>query len=251
MDNATRRGFMKATLSASVFAATAPFELLGRLTPTIVEQENSIQGIFTVKLSDFPALKTVKGSVKIDFVGVGNSATAVVTRTSASAFAACSDVCTHSGCSVNPFSDASNEINCPCHGSAFSAEGKVLRGPAGSDLTSYKTTFTGGDTLLIELPMLTNDVAENTGNEQYLRELTPNPVVGQAQVEFGIRSSGYVVLTIHALGGGEVLRLADQRFDAGVHTVPLNVETLPAGVYICRINTSTRLVASRKFTVVR
>lgn len=251
MDNATRRGFMKATLTASVFAATAPFELLGRLTPTIVEQENSIQGIFTVKLNDYPTLKTVNGSVKIDFVGVGSSATAVVTRTSASAFAACSDVCTHSGCSVKAFNAQTNNIECPCHFSTFTAAGQRIDGPAGDDLTPYKTTFTGGDTLLIELPMLTNDVAENSANENYLREITPNPVVGQAQVEFGIRSSGYVVLTIHALGGGEVLRLADQRFDAGVHTVLLSVETLPAGVYICRINTSTRLVASRKFTVVR
>ncbi|MBK9248571.1 MAG: Rieske 2Fe-2S domain-containing protein [Ignavibacteria bacterium] len=251
MDNATRRGFVKTALTASAVVAVVPHQLFSRLTPIIIENESSIQGVFTVKLDDFPELKTVKGSVKIDFVGVGNSATAVVTRTSQTTFAACSDVCTHAGCSVNAFNSQSNHIQCPCHQSTFTATGKRLDGPAGDDLTPYNTTFTGGNTLQVELPMLTNAVAENTGHLNYLREITPNPVSNSATIEFGIHTTGYVVLTIHAVSGEEVLRLGDARFEAGEHSLPLSVESLPVGVYICRINTSTRLVASRKFTVVR
>jgi len=40
-------------------------------------------------------------------------------------------VCTHLGCTVNV---GSGEIVCPCHGSVFDREGRVLKGPAGRPL---------------------------------------------------------------------------------------------------------------------
>lgn len=38
-------------------------------------------------------------------------------------------VCTHLGCVV-PWNSAENKFKCPCHGSQYNAEGKVVRGPA-------------------------------------------------------------------------------------------------------------------------
>ncbi|KAF5837220.1 rieske iron-sulfur protein of cytochrome B6/F complex [Dunaliella salina] len=38
-------------------------------------------------------------------------------------------VCTHLGCVV-PWAAAENKFKCPCHGSQYNAEGKVVRGPA-------------------------------------------------------------------------------------------------------------------------
>jgi cytochrome b6-f complex iron-sulfur subunit len=38
-------------------------------------------------------------------------------------------VCTHLGCVV-PWNKAENKFMCPCHGSQYNAEGKVVRGPA-------------------------------------------------------------------------------------------------------------------------
>ena len=38
-------------------------------------------------------------------------------------------VCTHLGCVV-PWNKAENKFKCPCHGSQYNAEGKVIRGPA-------------------------------------------------------------------------------------------------------------------------
>ena len=38
-------------------------------------------------------------------------------------------VCTHLGCVV-PWNVAENKFMCPCHGSQYNAEGKVVRGPA-------------------------------------------------------------------------------------------------------------------------
>ncbi len=44
-----------------------------------------------------------------------------------------SAVCTHIGCIVT-WNNAEKSFDCPCHGSRFSCEGKVLHGPAVSDL---------------------------------------------------------------------------------------------------------------------
>ncbi len=43
-------------------------------------------------------------------------------------FHAISSVCTHLGCTVKP--NDQNGYSCPCHGSRFDAQGRVVRGPA-------------------------------------------------------------------------------------------------------------------------
>jgi cytochrome b6-f complex iron-sulfur subunit len=45
--------------------------------------------------------------------------------------------CTHAGCDLASGSISSAGIMCPCHGSQFSLDGAVLRGPASSPLTHY------------------------------------------------------------------------------------------------------------------
>ncbi|MEU8250241.1 Rieske (2Fe-2S) protein [Nonomuraea sp. NPDC048916] len=58
----------------------------------------------------------------------------VITQPKKGVFRCFSAICTHQGCAVASVSH--NRINCPCHGSRFSAStGKVINGPAKRPLT--------------------------------------------------------------------------------------------------------------------
>jgi Rieske Fe-S protein len=87
------------------------------------------------KLSSVP----VGGAVKVD---VGGSPL-IVARPSAGQTVAFSAICTHQGCLVEPVGKV---LNCPCHGSEFSAlTGQVLRGPAVDPLPKIPVTVKDGE----------------------------------------------------------------------------------------------------------
>lgn len=54
-------------------------------------------------------------------------------------------VCTHLGCTVNVTAE---NLVCPCHGSVFDREGKVLKGPSDKPLQRL-TTEQRGDKLVV------------------------------------------------------------------------------------------------------
>ncbi len=55
-------------------------------------------------------------------------------------FAVASAVCTHLGCTVKYFDD-DGRFHCPCHGSVFAADGKVMHGPAPRPLEWFEVTM--------------------------------------------------------------------------------------------------------------
>ncbi len=55
--------------------------------------------------------------------------------------------CSHLGCSV-AFNKDAKRFECPCHGSRFSIDGKVIHGPALFPLSHLKVTEQGGDLLV-------------------------------------------------------------------------------------------------------
>src|SRR5206468_2655555 len=58
---------------------------------------------------------------------------AAVYRDGQGALHACSAVCRHLGCIVR-WNDSEKTWDCPCHGSRFDPYGRVVNGPANSDL---------------------------------------------------------------------------------------------------------------------
>ena len=70
-------------------------------------------------------------------------------RTSSGELGAVNAVCTHAGCIVqwNAQSPA-QAFGCPCHGSVFTLDGKVVRGPAEKPLARYAVQLQNGDAVL-------------------------------------------------------------------------------------------------------
>ena len=97
-----------------------------------------------IELADVPALRAP-------------GATAIVERPEAllnvwvqhqanGCFTAVWRVCTHGACDVEPSARA--EWTCPCHGSRFGSDGRVLQGPATRALRAF-TVVRSADALLL------------------------------------------------------------------------------------------------------
>jgi len=75
----------------------------------------------------------------------------VIVLRSGRGYKAMSAHCTHLGCIVDR--REGNNLVCPCHGSRYSLEGKVLKGPATRDLASLHFTINKKEkSLIIERP---------------------------------------------------------------------------------------------------
>lgn len=71
----------------------------------------------------------------------------VVRTTSGSKLSAVNPTCTHAGCTVN-WAAKSQKFVCPCHGSRFGTDGKVLNGPATKPLKTYQAKIEGDSVLV-------------------------------------------------------------------------------------------------------
>ena len=65
----------------------------------------------------------------------------VITQPTAGDFKGFSTVCPHAGCNVSEVVD--DLIKCPCHGSEFTVDGAVAKGPATKPLTAKAVTVQG------------------------------------------------------------------------------------------------------------
>lgn len=112
----------------------------------IAKPVTAIDGRIALRLSDHPELAQPNGSVAIQPQGMPDPL--FVLRTGDGAYSVLSPICTHRGCTVEV---AGDRLECPCHGSMYDRQGKVLQGPAERALTKYPATLQGGQ-LVIELP---------------------------------------------------------------------------------------------------
>jgi Rieske Fe-S protein len=97
-------------------------------------------------LAEHPELTRAEGSLKILPQGATNPI--YVLRLDGDRFAVLSPICTHQGCTVDI---QGPRLVCPCHGSTYDREGRVLRGPAQRSLTQLAASLSDG-VLVIDVP---------------------------------------------------------------------------------------------------
>jgi len=96
-----------------------------------------------VALADTP-LAMVGGAARV----VSGAGQLLVTRTGADSALALTAICTHQQCTITGLENF--QYVCPCHGSRFSTNGAVTRGPATQSLRGFATAI-ADDTLIITL----------------------------------------------------------------------------------------------------
>jgi Rieske Fe-S protein len=163
-----RRGFIKhfvvGTAISTFFGQKWFATVLADCLPS-----TSTNGILQVRLSDFPALLSEQGSVRLalnpftDNGPTGAFYPVLVNRGSGNQFFALNSRCTHQSCVVPPFDGSFGSSVCPCHGSQYRIDGTVIPGsPALSNLQRFTINFDGSDLLCIEIPNLKYSVTGST-----------------------------------------------------------------------------------------
>ncbi|MDP4219551.1 MAG: Rieske 2Fe-2S domain-containing protein [Bacteroidota bacterium] len=89
----------------------------------------------TVDVSSLTANNTAIRTTTPD----GNSL--LVVRQSSTTYITLLLICTHQGCGGPDMRQIGSVINCSCHGSQFDLAGRVIQGPATTNLTTYPTAF--------------------------------------------------------------------------------------------------------------
>lgn len=103
--------------------------------------------IVRIALADYPSLLKPGGSAKI--LPEGAEDPVYVLALDNNQFAALSPICTHRGCTVDI---EGARLVCPCHGSTYDREGRVLKGPAERSLGRHEATLSGAQLIIRLLP---------------------------------------------------------------------------------------------------
>ena len=136
-ETTTRRGFFQLTLGwlAATFAVGASSAAAIRfLVPNVLYEPS--QRFKAGKPSDYTdGSVTLIADERVFLIRRGNT------------FRALSAVCTHLGCTVNR---TQHGYHCPCHGSVYNNNGKVLSGPAPKPLSWFLVTLSKDNRLVID-----------------------------------------------------------------------------------------------------
>jgi Rieske Fe-S protein len=114
-----RRRFIKVLLTAAAGLIAWPARMIGAKK-------------LAVSLDKAEKLKKTGGSTILKI----KDREVLFIRETAERIRALSPACTHNKCLVG-YNREKNRIDCPCHGSRFDLEGRVLKGPAKEPLATY------------------------------------------------------------------------------------------------------------------
>ncbi|WP_240359857.1 ubiquinol-cytochrome c reductase iron-sulfur subunit [Pyxidicoccus trucidator] len=106
------------------------------------------EGWVEVRLEEHPGLREPDGFAEVRVPQA--LLDVVVVHTSPGCYAALWRICTHGDCAVG-WKPADGVLECPCHGSRFGQDGRVLTGPATRPLTAFPAVRVG-DSVFIHRP---------------------------------------------------------------------------------------------------
>ncbi len=135
--NMNRRDFLEKTAIGSLIGAGV-MAFLGTINLPLPKVLNEPPSVFKI---GFPA------DYQINTYKLIQERSVFILR-SAEGMRALSAICTHLGCIVKQVPDG---FNCPCHGSKFDADGKVLGGPAPKALEWLKVDLSPDGQLTVDL----------------------------------------------------------------------------------------------------
>ena len=140
-----RRTFCKRAASLAMLAPLAlvdgcssPTSPGGSATPLpVVTGTRSTAGV-TVTVDSASPLAAVGALALVQT----SNADFLVAHSPQNTFSALSATCTHQVCTITGFSNS--DFVCPCHGSTFDSNGRVVSGPAPAPLHQYPAQFVDG-----------------------------------------------------------------------------------------------------------
>jgi nitrite reductase/ring-hydroxylating ferredoxin subunit len=111
----------------------------------LLRSSNAFAKKLAIPLDKAEKLKTLGGSAVLKIKDM----TILFIRDSETTIRALDPICTHLGCIV-AYNSQAKRIDCPCHGSKFDLDGKVVHGPAAKPLKTYEASISE-DRILIEV----------------------------------------------------------------------------------------------------
>ena len=140
-----------------------------------------VDGRLVVSTSDARELGQAGGAVVVHNPCIG---TPVLVVNTGSGFLAMSALCPHANCQI-AWVPEDRQAECPCHGSRFAGDGRVLNGPALVDLPAYPAAVDPSGAVVISLfagdkifPAVTNgSVVINLADPKYRVLQTPGGAV--------------------------------------------------------------------------
>jgi hypothetical protein len=267
----SRRDFLRTTLTFAVVSAAVPGVVFGRIMPEFRKgSSGQLVATYTIKLSDYPNLGTVGGSIKLtsneqlklnpdhlenfDPIKKGENikrgwypiAITRVAESGPNAFRAVSSYCPHGeGYQVDYVASTTaggvGRFVCSHQKSTFEADGThvtIRNTPDVGDLRKFQTTF-DGETITLTLDDVSSVVGDmdELPSKPFLDQNYPNPFNPSTMIRYGLPSDMRARMTVYTLLGKPIKVLFDERQESGVHYYDFSAADLPSGVYFYRLET--------------
>lgn len=272
--SSSRRDFLRNALGLVILSSTAPAVVLGRIFPNLEQTSSgSVVATYTIKVSDYPKLADIGGSVKLTEPDqlllnpdqkargfTGKTFPIAITRVAesgADAFKAVSTYCTHGAdYQVKDFDPVKGWFVCPHQGSTFKADGthvNRINTPPVGNLRKFPAVYdedAGTITLSNVLQVADVEGIGEIPSKLYLDQNYPNPFNPTTLIRYGLPERTHVKMTINTLLGNEISTVIDEVQDAGTYTYDFSAHDIPSGIYFYRLYTEHGTL-TRRMTVTK